>query len=151
MKRIVLSIRDYTIIYLGSSNHSPPMSGTIHLRIFNANVCLLSQQAWKLFKSPGLWDKFDLDCISGKGDQQLLKFEVKLFARCSLRFARCSLLFTRCSLLFACCSLLFARCPLFFARCSLLVTFCSLLVAFCSLLVTFYSLLNKKFWRICFE
>ena len=29
--------------------------------------------SWILFKSPGLWDKFDLDCILGKGDQ-LFKF-----------------------------------------------------------------------------
>ena len=25
--------------------------------------------SWILFKSPGLWNKFDLDCILGKGDQ----------------------------------------------------------------------------------
>ena len=25
--------------------------------------------SWTLFKSPGLWNKFDLDCILGKGDQ----------------------------------------------------------------------------------
>ena len=28
---------------------------------------------WTLFESPGLWNKFDLDCILGKGDQ-LFKF-----------------------------------------------------------------------------
>ena len=25
--------------------------------------------SWTLLKSPGLWDKFDLDCILVKGDQ----------------------------------------------------------------------------------
>ena len=29
--------------------------------------------SWTLFKSPGLWNKFDLDCILGKGNQ-LSKF-----------------------------------------------------------------------------
>ena len=28
---------------------------------------------YTLFRSPGMWDKFDLDCILGKGSQ-LLKF-----------------------------------------------------------------------------
>ena len=28
---------------------------------------------WKLFRSPGIWDKFNLDCILSKGDQ-LFKF-----------------------------------------------------------------------------
>ena len=24
---------------------------------------------WALFRSPGMWDTFDLDCVLGKGDQ----------------------------------------------------------------------------------
>ena len=30
---------------------------------------LLLSVSWTLFKSPGLWNKFDLDCILGKGNQ----------------------------------------------------------------------------------
>ena len=29
--------------------------------------------SWILFKSPGMWDKFELDCILARGDQ-LFKF-----------------------------------------------------------------------------
>ena len=29
--------------------------------------------SWILFKSPGMWDKFELDCILDRGDQ-LFKF-----------------------------------------------------------------------------
>ena len=27
----------------------------------------LMSVTWSLFRSPGLWDKFDLDCLLGKG------------------------------------------------------------------------------------
>ena len=33
----------------------------------------VSYLSWTMFKSPGLWDKFNLDCILGKEDQ-LIKF-----------------------------------------------------------------------------
>ena len=41
--------------YQGSSSHAPPMS--------------LISVTWTLFRSSGMWNRFDLDCILGKGDQ----------------------------------------------------------------------------------
>ena len=53
------------------------MLGIVNLRVYNAHVCLLCPLLLALFKYPGIWDKFDLDCILREGDQ-LFKFIEKL-------------------------------------------------------------------------
>ena len=63
---MALSIRDYTIIKVVQA--TTVMSDTVHQGVFNAHVSLVSV-SWILFRSPGLWEKFDLDCILGKEDQ----------------------------------------------------------------------------------
>ena len=44
--------------------------------VCSAHVCLFMSVNSILFRSPSLWDKFDIDCILGKGNQ-LFKFIVK--------------------------------------------------------------------------
>ena len=75
-----LSIRDYTIIKVVQATHH---QGDIKYGISTGRYgistgiqcsCMsLVSLRWTLFKSPALWDKFDLDWILGKGDQ-LFKF-----------------------------------------------------------------------------
>ena len=76
LKIMELSMRDYTIIRLVQATHhqGDVRHGTdmVHLGVQCSCMSLISL-SWILFKSPGLWDKFDLDCILGKGDQ-LFKF-----------------------------------------------------------------------------
>ena len=46
----------------------------VHLEICGAHECLLWMSVnWTLFRSPGMWDKFGLDWILGKG-YRLFKF-----------------------------------------------------------------------------
>ena len=45
----------------------------VHIGICNAHVCLLCQLLGCQFRPPSMWDKFDLDCLLGQGDQ-LFKF-----------------------------------------------------------------------------
>ena len=69
----ILSIRGYTIIKVVQASHH---QGDVRYGAFRGIQCLcmsLISVSWTLFKSPGLWDKFDLDCILGKGGQ-LFKF-----------------------------------------------------------------------------
>ena len=66
-------MRDYKVINVVQATHhqGDVRYGTSSGIQFSClSLISLSQT---LFKSPGLWDKFDLDCILGKGDH-LLKF-----------------------------------------------------------------------------
>ena len=66
---MALNIRDYTI--------NKAVQATYHqddVRCGTSHVCLLCQLlGLRSVRSPGTWDKFDLDCILGQGDQ-LFKF-----------------------------------------------------------------------------
>ena len=44
----------------------------VHFGVYSVHLSFM-WVSWIWFKSPGVWDKFDLDCILGRGDQ-LLKF-----------------------------------------------------------------------------
>ena len=66
-------MRDYTIIKVVQATHH---QGDVRYGISTGMQCScmsLVSLRWTLFKSPALWDKFDLDWILGKGDQ-LFKF-----------------------------------------------------------------------------
>ena len=65
-----LSMRDYTIIKVVHDTHHHGYVRYGTARVYSACMSLISL-SWTLFKSPGLWDKFD--CILSKGDQ-LFKF-----------------------------------------------------------------------------
>ena len=66
---MALSIRDCTIIKVVQATHH---QGDIRFGASRGIQCWcksLISGSWTLSKSPGLWDKFDLDFILGKGDQ----------------------------------------------------------------------------------
>ena len=67
-----LSMRDYTIIKVVQDTHHQGDVRYGTARVYSACMSLISL-SWTLFQSPGLWGKFDLDCILSKGDQ-LFKF-----------------------------------------------------------------------------
>ena len=67
-----LSMRDYTIIKEVQDTHHQGDVRYGTARVYRACMSLISL-SWTLFESPGLWYKFDLDCILSKGDQ-LFKF-----------------------------------------------------------------------------
>ena len=67
------SIRDNTIIKVVESTHH---QGDVRYGTSSGIQCSymsLVSVSWALLRSPGLWGRFDLDCILGKGDQ-LSKF-----------------------------------------------------------------------------
>ena len=68
-----LSMRDYTIIKVVQPTHHQGDVRYGTSRGIQCSCMSLISLSWTLFKSPGLWEKFDLDCILGKGDQ-LFKF-----------------------------------------------------------------------------
>ena len=58
-----------TIIKVVQATHH---QGDVRYCTSRGNQCLcisLVSVSWTLFRSPGLWDKFDLDCILCKGNQ----------------------------------------------------------------------------------
>ena len=70
---MALSVRDYTIIkVVQATHHQGNVKYGISRGIQYSCMSLMSIN-WTLFRSPGLWDKFDFDWILGKGDQ-LFKF-----------------------------------------------------------------------------
>ena len=70
---MALSVRDYTIIkVVQATHHQGNVKYGISRGIQYSCMSLMSIN-WILFRSPGLWDKFDFDWILGKGDQ-LFKF-----------------------------------------------------------------------------
>ena len=77
LKIMELSIRVYTIIKVVLAIHHQVDVGYGTSRGIQCSCMSLIPLSWTLFKSPGLWGKFDLDCILGKGDQ-LFKFIGKL-------------------------------------------------------------------------
>ena len=68
-----LSIRDYTVIKVVQASHHQGDAKYGASMGIQCSCMLLISVSWTLFKSPGLWNKFDLDCILGKGDQ-IFKF-----------------------------------------------------------------------------
>ena len=67
-KIITLKIKDYTISKVEASHHQRNVRYGISRGIQWSSMSLMSFTS-TLFRSPGMWDKFDLDCILGKGDQ----------------------------------------------------------------------------------
>ena len=65
-------MRDCTIIKVVHDTHHHGYVRYGTARVYSACMSLISL-SWTLFQSPGLWGKFDLDCILSKGDQ-LFKF-----------------------------------------------------------------------------
>ena len=66
---MALGVRDYTIIKVVQATHH---QGDVRYGASRGIQCSwmsLISVRWTLFKSPELWDKFDLDSILGKGDQ----------------------------------------------------------------------------------
>ena len=61
---MALDIRGYTIIKVVQAAHH---QGTC----WGLQCSCLSVMSgtWILFRSPGIWDEFDLDCKLGEGDQ----------------------------------------------------------------------------------
>ena len=72
LKIMELSMRDYTIIKVVQDTHHQGDVRYGTAGVYSACMSLISL-SWTLFKPPGLWYKFDLDCILSKGDQ-LFKF-----------------------------------------------------------------------------
>ena len=75
---MALSIRDYTIIKVVQASHH---QGDIRYgasRGIQCSCMSFMSVSWILFKSPGMWDKFELDCTLAKGDQLYLILLVNL-------------------------------------------------------------------------
>ena len=66
---MLLSIRDYTIIKVVQDSHHQGDVRYGASRGIQCSCMLLISVSWTLLKPPGLWNKFDLDCILGKGNQ----------------------------------------------------------------------------------
>ena len=69
LKIIALSIRDYTIIKVDQATHHQGDVRYGTTRGIECSCTSLISVSWTLFRSPGRWDKLDLDGILGKGDQ----------------------------------------------------------------------------------
>ena len=57
-----LNMRDYTIIKVVQGNHHQGDVRYGTSRGIQCSCMSLISLSWTLFKSAGLWDKFDLDC-----------------------------------------------------------------------------------------
>ena len=64
---------DYTIVKVVQTSHHQVNIRYGTFRCMQCSYLSLVSVSWALLKSHGLWDKFDLDCILGKGNQ-LIKF-----------------------------------------------------------------------------
>ena len=69
---MALSIRDYTIVTVVQATHRQDNVRCGAFRGIKYSCISLISVSRTFFKSPGLWDKFDLDYILGKG-YQLIK------------------------------------------------------------------------------
>ena len=72
---MALSVRDYTIIKVVQATHH---QGDVRYGASRGIQCLcmsLISVSWTLFKSPGLWDKFDLDSILVKALPNIIPFK----------------------------------------------------------------------------
>ena len=72
---MALSVRDYTIIKVVQATHH---QGEVRYGASRGIQCLcmsLISVSWTLFKSPQLWDKFDLDSILGKALPNIIPFK----------------------------------------------------------------------------
>ena len=63
---MTLSISDYTFIKVFQVNHHQRDVRYGASRGIQCSCLSLMSITWTLFRSPGLWDKFDLDSILGK-------------------------------------------------------------------------------------
>ena len=63
------SITDYTIIKIVQATHHQGDVRYGTSRGIHCSRMSLVPVSWPLFRSPDLWDKFDLDCVLCKGDQ----------------------------------------------------------------------------------
>ena len=70
---VALSTRDYTILKVVQATHNQGDIGYSVSRGIPCSCISLITVSLTLFKSPGLWDKFDLNFILGKAEQ-LFKF-----------------------------------------------------------------------------
>ena len=70
---MAVSIRDYTIIKVVQDSHHQGDIRYGESRGIQCSCMSFMSVSWELFKSPGMWDNFDLDCILARGDQ-LFKF-----------------------------------------------------------------------------
>ena len=70
---MAVSIRDYTIIKVVQASHHQGDIRYGESRGIQCSRMSFMSVSWKLFKSPGMWDNFGLDCILARGDQ-LFKF-----------------------------------------------------------------------------
>ena len=70
---MALIIRDFTIARKVQATHQQGNVRCSAFRVIQCSCVSLISISWALFKSPGLWDKIDLDYILGEGDQ-LFKF-----------------------------------------------------------------------------
>ena len=66
-----VSIRDYTLVKVVQTSHYKRDVRYGASRVIQCSCMSLISVSWTLFRSPGLWNKFDLDFILGKGDQLL--------------------------------------------------------------------------------
>lgn len=62
-------IRDYTSVRVVQATHHQSYVRYGASRCIQCSYMSLICVSWTLFKSPGLWDKFDFDYILGKGNQ----------------------------------------------------------------------------------
>ena len=69
LKVMALNIRDYTIIKGVQTTHNEGDVRYGWYRSIQCSCLSLLSLSWALFKSPGLWDKFDVDCMLHRGDQ----------------------------------------------------------------------------------
>ena len=80
-----LSIRDYAIMKVVQASHH---QGDVRYGASISMQCLCTSiisVSLTLFKLPGLWSEFDLDCILGKEDQLFKKLSWWKFCHKSLR------------------------------------------------------------------
>ena len=66
---MALSIRNYTIIKVVQVTHQQDNFKYVTSWGIKCSCMSLISVTWTLFRSAGLWDKFDLDCMLGKWDQ----------------------------------------------------------------------------------
>ena len=66
---MALNIRDYTIIKVVQATHHQGDLRYGTTRSIQCSCMSLMSVSWTLFRSPGRWDKLDLDGILGEGDQ----------------------------------------------------------------------------------
>ena len=66
---MALSIKDYTIIKVAQATHSQIDVSYGSYRSIQCSCMSPIFVSWTSFKSPVLWDKFDVDCVLREGNQ----------------------------------------------------------------------------------